>query len=921
MVEARHRDTFIAMASTESAIHAVLCRIRDALHSLQLSEIESVLGPILTVIGATFDATNGVLQFARPVPAATLCRAFGWRRPYAVSADLQRWHIGVWADDLPVDGAATMQEIAVRPPQIGSWNLHPVLSRWPHGDTPLRCGPSPAYDLHSWPAMVSAIELSPGLDRECQLDSCGWIRIYDLALKRCEFDLTFRPVDRRTSHPLEKPVGQLAAASNDSDSSQKLALVAQTGRELTLLRLRARPDVHGWIPSVLDLDLEPQQSRVILEAMKTLLDQMPDKAAGSATGNATDVDLVDVFLPLSSGTIEATWYLDLDASRAWRRALGDRVTEIMIGLEVGFVGVRGSSTGEETVLLLSRAWADQADFYRQSPATAARLEGSPVIVAQLRAGDDAFIDLPRSFISPVRLDRVHDFIEGLASLMDDIHDEAVTGAAQGVRATTGFTTTVRANVDLGTGVELRDTVHSPSSQPSLQPLLALIQRFLYHANPDSGDRGQPLFTASPSSVTSPGARVLAARSRPSRPSKAGKPGKPSKDDIDEEALTNRPVRRDQSRDRGADPSHSSESQGPDREPETPAPPPSPGFPAPLSVAGNPLRTARLHGFPSRRPDDPDLTPVRSMDSYSDEIRLSARSESEVPAVYDDSVESSAPRDYLDYRGEPQAKPSAGRYDSFLETPGIRRERPRRDSPVRPTSPFVPRRPRTPEPDNPFEDDVGSGSQPVRRMSSSDDVQTPPVRPSQKVRAGTQPGYGDEAVTRPPISSGGSARSSASGSTGGDDSHSSYPPAPVLASRMSSEMAAELGVAATQLALDDVWERRRRRLWVDLMSDTGESQRVEIDKLQTIVGRADDCDVVVKDGAISRRHCSIAYDPEGGGRYVIKTLHKQGRMHYLGNRHWGRIAEIGKKTEERAIENGDVLVIGLTQLHFEVVDAG
>lgn len=865
------------MASTESAIHAVLCRIRDALHSLELGEIESVLGPILTVVGATFDASSGVLQFARPVPAATLCRAFGWRRPYAVSGDLQRWHIALWADDLATREGAPMQEIAVRQPQIGSWNLDPVLSRWPHGDTPLRCGPSPAYDLHSWPAMVSAIELFSGEERACQLDACGWIRIYDLALKRCELDLTFRPIDRRTSHPLE------LSADDAGDRKSFTARPEDIGRELTLLRLRARPEAHSWVPSSMALDLEPRQSLVILQAMRAWLDRMPDEAAGSATGSATDVDLVDVFLPLSSGVIEATWYLDLDASRRWRRGLGDRVTEIMIGLEIGFVGVRGSSTGEETVLLLSRAWEDQAAFYRRAPETAAQLEGSPVIVAQLVRGDDAFIDLAGSFIAPVRLDRLHEFVEGLGSLMDDIHDDAVTGAAQGVRATTGFTTTVRAHIDLGTGVELRDAVHAPSSLPGLQPLLAWIQRFLHHANPGSGSE-KALFTASPSSITSPATRAVGPRAS-------------SHHDVDEEALTNRPARRD---DRDNSESRRSGPAAAAPAPAAPvAPPHSASLPASLSAAANPLRTARLHGFPTRRRDDPDLTPVRSIESYSEEIRLSARLESQADVEFDDSVESSAPRAVYEafrddsFRDAPMP-PAGQRFDSYMETPRVQN--------VSPASPFRPVRPASRSGSD--LDSRANPSQRIRRQSSSDDVATPPVRLRDQGRPATQESYSEEVGTRPHT----------------QESYSSYPPSPAVGSPMSRDMVAEMGNAATDLALGEAWERRRRRLWVDLMSDTGESHRVEIDKLQTIVGRAEDCDVVVKDGAVSRRHCSIAYDPENGGQYVIKTLHKAGRMHYLGNRHWGRIAEIGKKTDERAIENGDVLVIGLTQLHFEVVEA-
>ena len=72
---------------------------------------------------------------------------------------------------------------------------------------------------------------------------------------------------------------------------------------------------------------------------------------------------------------------------------------------------------------------------------------------------------------------------------------------------------------------------------------------------------------------------------------------------------------------------------------------------------------------------------------------------------------------------------------------------------------------------------------------------------------------------------------------------------------------------------------------------------EIDKPGYLLGRANDCDIRVVDGAVSRYHCRII---NARGRFMIEDLDSKNGIHFKSERIRGR---------RRPVEIGDLFRIG------------
>ena len=81
------------------------------------------------------------------------------------------------------------------------------------------------------------------------------------------------------------------------------------------------------------------------------------------------------------------------------------------------------------------------------------------------------------------------------------------------------------------------------------------------------------------------------------------------------------------------------------------------------------------------------------------------------------------------------------------------------------------------------------------------------------------------------------------------------------------------------------------------------KRFTLEREVTIIGRADDADIVVPDPLASRRHAQIRREP---WRYVIEDL---------GSRN-GTLVNGEPVTEPRALQQGDTIHIGASPLRFE-----
>jgi hypothetical protein len=105
------------------------------------------------------------LRFRRPIDAERLLDVMGWTRAYAVSGDVHQetWGIRLWASDLPDDGTPGNNPlIGTQNPRLGLWAVMASLAGRPAGDLPkVSAGASPAYDLTTYPAQVTEIEIEP----------------------------------------------------------------------------------------------------------------------------------------------------------------------------------------------------------------------------------------------------------------------------------------------------------------------------------------------------------------------------------------------------------------------------------------------------------------------------------------------------------------------------------------------------------------------------------------------------------------------------------------------------------------------------------------------------------------------------------------------------------------------------------------
>jgi hypothetical protein len=83
---------------------------------------------------------------------------------------------------------------------------------------------------------------------------------------------------------------------------------------------------------------------------------------------------------------------------------------------------------------------------------------------------------------------------------------------------------------------------------------------------------------------------------------------------------------------------------------------------------------------------------------------------------------------------------------------------------------------------------------------------------------------------------------------------------------------------------------------------GRGVRVELDANTVLLGRAKECDIVVDDPSVSRRHAEVRPAPEG--HWVID----------LGSTNGTEVN--GRRVEKAKLETGDVITIGQTELRFD-----
>jgi hypothetical protein len=83
---------------------------------------------------------------------------------------------------------------------------------------------------------------------------------------------------------------------------------------------------------------------------------------------------------------------------------------------------------------------------------------------------------------------------------------------------------------------------------------------------------------------------------------------------------------------------------------------------------------------------------------------------------------------------------------------------------------------------------------------------------------------------------------------------------------------------------------------------GRGTRVELDARTVVLGRAKDCDVVLDDPSVSRRHAEVRLKDDG--HWVVD----------LGSTNGTEVN--GQRVQEARLDAGDVITIGQTELRFE-----
>jgi hypothetical protein len=83
---------------------------------------------------------------------------------------------------------------------------------------------------------------------------------------------------------------------------------------------------------------------------------------------------------------------------------------------------------------------------------------------------------------------------------------------------------------------------------------------------------------------------------------------------------------------------------------------------------------------------------------------------------------------------------------------------------------------------------------------------------------------------------------------------------------------------------------------------GAGRRVEIDASPVVLGRGKDCNVVLDDPSVSRRHAEVRLEPEG--HWVVD----------LGSTNGTEVN--GRRVDRAKLDVGDVITIGQTELRFE-----
>ena len=107
----------------------------------------------------TVESKRFTIRFEPGVDAATLAKAWGWARPYAISGDVHQrgWQLELYESDLKDPYG---KRIATAAPSLGAWRATVGLAGRPQGDLPeVVAGASPAYDLTRYRASVTRVVL------------------------------------------------------------------------------------------------------------------------------------------------------------------------------------------------------------------------------------------------------------------------------------------------------------------------------------------------------------------------------------------------------------------------------------------------------------------------------------------------------------------------------------------------------------------------------------------------------------------------------------------------------------------------------------------------------------------------------------------------------------------------------------------
>ena len=446
------------MTAHESPEYTVLCRLRDQLPALEPDQAERVVASITVDIGAVFErgsSTSGPVfrvRFARPIPAVTVCRAFGWRRPYAWSGDvhMQSWHIGVWKFDVtPLFGKGGDPHIAVRAPRLGRWQIEPRLVRWPRGRSSVSCGASPAYDMWRVPALVSTLIVSTEDEGLCRLTDDGWIRLYDLETGQCTTELTLSPVD---------------------------------WQQRVTLRVATRPDSAAAIPNAFEMGL--LSSDELTHQIRWMLQKTRSAHPG-------DAGLVDVYLPMQEGNVTEGQYLYGPAMQQWTDMLHGHVHSLMAGAGIGYVGIYSTLVHREETRIVFRP--ENADWH--TPGNARDTGGSSrpgPLFAEVMHGDKWFQHIPPELRSEVGSGKVEQFAEGLAVRMQAVERASAEPAPSSAQGPYSHTITVRAMLSLPRrqNPHFRAVVQAANTLPEMLELYKWLHEYLLSLLPVKRRSGQ-----------------------------------------------------------------------------------------------------------------------------------------------------------------------------------------------------------------------------------------------------------------------------------------------------------------------------------------------------------------------------------------------------------------------------------------------